>query len=357
MSKQQGFSIIELMVAVALGLFGLLAVSQVLITFNTSRNATAQTMESQNNGTMALYLLERDVMPAGYGLMTILPTCDTINWYYNGALQTPLTTYPVRITTGTVTDGAGIVADNIEVQYGKSADGVPGTFITTGQGVFGDDLVVAGYVGINSGNLIVVDRAGTGICTLYQVHSNTQAAGLNNGVNINTGALSHDTNTYNPPSDPGVGWNLAQVLDIVSNLGTFVGKRYSISASGLDVVTFPTYAAGASPTVVDNIAFMKAEYGRAQIPASGVVDTWSSVAWAPDNTTASQVIAIRIGLVARSAEKIATSTPASLVLLPEIKTAAGATIGAQVDYTPSDTSYRYKTYYTIIPLRNVIWNN
>jgi type IV pilus assembly protein PilW len=349
MFNQRGFSLIEMMVGIAIGLVGMLAVTQVLVTFNQNRNATTQTMESQNNGTMALYVLERDLTQAGYGLMSI-QSCATINWYYNGTAfngvpgatpPTTLTTLPVKITDG------GAASDTIDVQYAKSSSGVPATLIS-GQSTYPQGIVVASVVGIETGNLVVADVSG--VCTLYSVYS----ASVANGVNTVTRSLARDTNLYNPLNAPAPGWNQVQPNNTLINLGSsFVGKRYSISASGMDASAFPTYTVS---TLVDGIAFMKAEYGR-DTNADGAVDVWSSGAWVPDNTTANQVIALRIGIVARSTEKIAVNAPSSFMLLPEIKDAAGVTIGAQVAYTPPDVSYRYKSYYTVIPLRNVIWNN
>ncbi len=349
MTMQKGFSIVEMMVGVTLGLLGMLAVSGVLVSFNSNRNATTQTMESQNNGTMALYLMERDLTQAGYGLMSI-QDCPTINWYYNGSLQTPLTTLPVRIT-----DGAA-AADSLQVQYAKSTAGVPATQITQNQNALGDSLFAASIVGLVSGNLVVADVAGA--CTLYAV-----TAVDKNPASPTYGSLAHaNTNSYNPATNPGTGWDMVQVGNTLANLGSdpqlnlvsrFISKRYSISASGLEAATFPTYS---SSPLVDNIVFMKAQYGR-DTNGDGVVDLWSSGAWIPDNTTANQVIALRIGIVARSTEKIAINAPASFTLLPELKDAAGTVIGAEVSYTPPDTTYRHKSYSTIIPLRNVIWNN
>ena len=341
--RQRGFTLMEMMVGITLGLLGMLAVTEALITFNASRNATTQTMESQNDGTMALYLLERDLIQAGYGLMTI-QDCAVINWYYNSALQTPLATLPVSITDG------GIASDSLAVQYANPSTGIPATTISQSQLGFADNLFVASIVGVAVNDLVVADVSGT--CTLYSVTA----------VNNANSSLLHTANAYNPTSDPGAGWNLVQVSNTLANLGTdptlnlssrFVSRRLSVSPTGLSVGDFPSYG---NSTLVDGIVYMKAQYGR-DTNGDGAVDTWSSGAWIPDNTTSNQVIAVRIGVVARSQEKISVLSPTAIPLLPELKDTVGTVIGARVDYTPADTAYRYKAYSTIIPLRNVIWNN
>ena len=333
--RQRGFTLIEMMIGIVIGLFGLLAITEVLVDFNVNRNAVTQTMESQNNGTMALYLMERDLLKAGYGMMNI-QDCSNINWYFNSAVQTPLTTLPVKITDG------GAASDSIEVQYANSSAGVPATLISQAQNTYADPLSVASVVGLASGNLVIADAGG--VCTLYGVTA----------VNNVSGALSHaSTSAYNPASDPGNGWDPVPVSSTLVNLGSnFVDRRYGITANALATASFPSYA---SSTSVDGIVFMKAQYGR-DTNGDGTVDTWSAGTWVPDNSTANQIVAVRIGVVARSLETIAGVAPSSITLLPELKDLTGVSIGARVDYTLPDRNYRYKAYSTIIPLRNVIWS-
>jgi hypothetical protein len=105
-----------------------LAVSVTFKDFGQSRTTQTQTSETQTNGTLALYLIERDLGQAGYGLMN-LQNCPYINYYYNtGFITSPfpnnlnalpgsgtiaLTTLPVRIVDGDVG------SDTLEVQFGR----------------------------------------------------------------------------------------------------------------------------------------------------------------------------------------------------------------------------------------------
>ncbi len=335
-TRQQGFSLIEMMVGITIGLLGLLAVTQVLITFNGDRTANTETMEAQNNGTMALYLLERDISQAGYGL-TDIQDCSTINWYQSGTVQTPLSTLPVKITDG----GAG--SDSIAIQYASSANGVPTTQVSQSQLAYTDDITVSTIVGYTVNDLIVADVGGS--CTLYQISA----------INNVSSALVHASNTYNPGAAPvAAGWDMIRVSDKLANLGNFVSKAYSVGSSNLMLGAFP--AVSSTNDLVDGIVFMKAEYGR-DTNNDGAVDAWVAAStWTPTNTTSKQVIAIRVGIVAQTTGKVAVNAPASFTVLPAIQDVGGSVIGAAVTYTPTDTSYRYKTYYTVIPMRNVIWS-
>ena len=111
---QGGFNLVDLMIGVVISMFAMLAVAVVFRDFGKTRNTEVQAIESQSNGTMALYLIERDLGQAGYAMMR-LQNCPFINWYYNGTgyYNTPygttnlpgtnnvaLTTLPVRIVDG-----------------------------------------------------------------------------------------------------------------------------------------------------------------------------------------------------------------------------------------------------------------
>lgn len=355
MKTQRGFNLIDLLIGLAISLFGLLAVGQILLSFTQQRNTITQTLEAQSNGVLALYLMEKDLTQAGYALMNI-QGCSRINWYLNGtghyndpygAATTFLafTTLPVKITDG----GAGS-SDVLEIQYGSPRSGAPVTVVTQTQaGGYGTPIQVASREGFAQGDLIVTDVGGS--CTMGQIDEPN--SGPPAFLNRPTG-VAYPYNTDTRPGAATTGWDAAVAnTTLVANLGAFVSRRYQIINEALlmaDYGTDYTYA-----NLVDGIVFMKAEYGL-DTDANGTVDSWTRGLVA-NNVPAigAQVIAVRIGLVARSPllEKTAVDAPAVLTILPAITTTPTA---AAVTYTVPDTRYRYRTYYTVIPLRNVIWS-
>lgn len=350
-SRQRGLSIIDLMIGAAIALIGMLAVAQVMVNFNRQRNTTSQTMEAQANGAMALYLLQRSLGQAGYGMMS-LQACPWINWYYGGtgrgadpygaAANPALTTLPVRITDG------GNASDTIEVQYGTARSGVPPVMVTRTQtGSYGDAIVIASISGLAENDLFV-SVVGTS-CTLGRVSPN--------GVVASPPSFTHTGGDYNVAARPtGLtsGWDPVVVdTSFVANLGpTLGGGRYRIASDVLEVAEFPIYVFN---PLVDGIVFMKAEYGFDD-NNDGAVDRWvkGTAADTVTNVNAGRVVAIRVGVVARSPlyerEEI-LDAPTVLSVLPAIANPSTA----ETTYTVPDRHFRYKTYYTIIPLRNVIW--
>ena len=122
---QRGFSLIEILVGMAIGLIGIVLINQAQIVFEGYKRSTSGAGESQVNGALALYAIERDLRMAGAGIAHSQAfNCTYIQWYYNGTYSQPPTASslpvlympPVRIITGTG------VPDQIYVAYGAFAD-------------------------------------------------------------------------------------------------------------------------------------------------------------------------------------------------------------------------------------------
>ncbi len=131
----------------------------------------------------------------------------------------------------------------------------------------------------------------------------------------------------------------------------------------------PAYATSGVPAtgtsdIADGIVLMKAEYGY-DTNSDGVVDTWSPTA------IAGTVLAIRIVIVARSAQPEVTVTAASGVggackttttaptwagtnLTTDNPTAVTLNLSGNLGLAAGDSwqCYRYKTFETIVPIRN-----
>jgi type IV pilus assembly protein PilW len=381
---QLGFTLIELMIGLVIGLVGLMAVSQIMLSFNKQRNSINQTMATQNNGVMALYLLERDISQAGYGMMGL--NCDRINYAYNGTgyYNSPyststlpgngnvaLTTLPVRIIDG------GTASDTIEVQYGRSTSGMPGTTLTAAQGSYSDSYAVAASTGFAVGDMFVANA--NSICTLAKVGAATTATLISH--------LASEWPDYNVSASPGgTGWNAVSAGDLtatpkasLANLGAFISRRFTISGSTLAMSELPTLnpTTTTPSSLVDDIIFVKAQYGYANSTTSTAVASWTAgdnpATTAYSSTQGQRIIAIRIGVVARSPlmERDAIDASTTLSVLPPVSgtssiaapaagTCAKDSATQEVKCTAPDTTvagthYRYRTFSTVIPLKNVIW--
>lgn len=337
MRRQRGFNLIELLIGLTISLMGLAAVSQVMMTFSKKRAAITQTMATQDNGVMALYRLERDLAQAGYGFMT-LQGCSSIG---NGTNPT-LSPLPVSIGDG------GTGADSITVQYANSASGIPGTelSISGGYTMTTSQYNVRSNVGFAVGDRVVATNA----CALSTV--NGPCAGLcPTGTLLTSGVII----SYTYPSALAASANAGYLANLGPD-GSLISRRYQVdtATSALTVGEYPAFTAN---NLVDDIVLLKAEYGLAASSTGVVVTSWVNGTTAISNTNSNRVIAVRVGVVARSSlrENEVIDQPASITVLPAVTDSGGTQIGAAVTYAPPDTRYRYRAYSTVIPLRNVIW--
>ncbi|MGH8649666.1 MAG: PilW family protein, partial [Burkholderiales bacterium] len=65
---QRGMSLVELLVAAAIGIIASLAIFQVFAVFEGQKRTTTSGGEAQTSGTLALFTVERELRQAGYGI-------------------------------------------------------------------------------------------------------------------------------------------------------------------------------------------------------------------------------------------------------------------------------------------------
>lgn len=359
-SRQSGLSLVEILVAVVIGLVGILAMTQAYIMSDRFNRATMGEGSAQINGLLALYQLERDLRMAGYGIASSsLLACGIIDWYYDpnyspsinpSSPLSNLTLAPVVITTN------GTNPDTITVMYGSSPERLLPVFIT-GFVAPSSEVTVDGTYGFNTGDLILLVNSSSPVrCTLGKV---TQVQAGPQKIQLNPGASA----PYNPPawgSFPGT----YAAGDLMMNLGNPVVRTYSINNNKLRVSDALLSAAGETPLdLVDSIVDMRAQYGKDNGGSGGTandgrVDEYNTVA----PTTAEQwqqVISLRMAILARVGvyEKPASGTNCDATTASNAPTWAGGSF-SKMDFstaTSEDRCYRYRVYETVIPLRNMIW--
>ena len=129
-ASQAGFSLIELMVGVAVALIATVVVMQVFQISEGQRRNTTGGDDAQTNGAMAVSMIQRDLQQAGNGVAnTALLTCNLA--LPSGRVLNNLS--PVAINSADVVAGdAG--TDTLRIVYGN-ANGLPeGTRIATALG-------------------------------------------------------------------------------------------------------------------------------------------------------------------------------------------------------------------------------
>jgi type IV pilus assembly protein PilW len=221
------------------------------------------------------------------------------------------------------------------------------------------EITADGTGGLKETMIFVVGAAdGSKMCTLMQMSQDPQLTG--NGWNLqhNSGQFPYN------PSNPNNAFANAPTYgigDVVINMGMFIQRRFVIANERLTEIDNIT---GAVVPLVDQIIDLQAQYGIADVGGQQITHwcnaTATSICGDWTNPTATDIVrvrALRIALVARSIqyEKEMVS-PASLTLWGDVN--AGDDDAAAVRALSDDQRhYRYKTYTTIVPIRNVIWGS
>ncbi len=340
--REHGFSLVEIMIAVVVGMIGILVIMQVFLVAEGQKRTTTGGADAQENALMAMFTLERDLRATGLGLVGL--GCTTINAYNANMSPTTYTFNPWPVTV--VRDNPAAGSDKITTLYSNSAFGNISTTLTTTAPTSSAQINVANGAGFVQNNLFIVSSAALP-CTILQASQDGQKTGSDWNLQHNPGGAY----VYNPPGGqnifPAGGYPVGARL---TNLGSMVNREYYVANNNLMMrdVNLPNSASNPI-ALVSGVISIRAQYGR-DTNADGYVDTYDNTAPA----TATDVLAVRLAVVARSGqlETIAVS-PATLVLWSGGTTTNGGAIA--LDSTAQ--TYRYKTYQTTVPLRNVLWNN
>lgn len=352
----QGFSLVEIMVGLVIGLLATLVIVNVFSVFEQQKRATSGNSDAQTNGAIALYNMQRDAQLAGYGL----PVYDT-------------DFSPFRC--GTENDATAALVTNYDHDNnaGTALIGISPLVIVDG-GANGSDVIA-----FRSGNT----ARGAISVTAFNLTANTATVETNLSCQIGDTVLlvSEDNLTCQmrrvtnaPPLGTQIVFTPATTLapgTKIACLGAWNEIRYTVNAnneltrSGALVAGVPT--TNAVPVVAD-IVNIQAQYGVSALPNSNIVTQWVDATgqWANINNAdfRNRIKAVRIAVVARNGliePAAVTATCSSLTALAPTGLCAWA--GTAVSPAPAInlaadanwTRYRYRVYESIIPLRNVIF--
>jgi type IV pilus assembly protein PilW len=370
-----GFSLVEIMVGLTIGLITVLVITQVMGVAEARKRTSTSGADSILNAALGLYTIERDAKNAGYGMTTVNATVGCPVKAQNNGVDLDFQMVPAVITDGT--NGS---ADTIRFLASNKNGVTMPTKISVDHSKTAANFFVESDLGIEEGDLIlavpaVLDTSitPTNWCTVAQV---TGMGGNNNNNGGGQGQNQVLHNSGQSPLNQAGGQSIMPndgygVGDYLFNLGDLSDHTYRIEDNFLVLRDF-----NLKTNVTNNlflyphIVQMQAVYGK-DTTGDSIVDAWNATA----PTTAAQwqqVRALRIALVARSqtAETstvtldgtVAASTcdstnpnPAAICWRPD-PGGNGVVINVNIgNANPNWQKYRYRVMETTIPLRNVIW--
>jgi type IV pilus assembly protein PilW len=332
----QGFTLVEILVAMVIGMIGMIIMLQVFATAEGQRRATTGTGDAQTSGAMALYDLQRDIRQSGYGFnsLTLLNCSVALRAPSNATLPVlaPVIINPRRANNSLLLPAGDANTDTLLVAYGAAAGSPEGdAIIDSGTPTLAVQTVAnfaAGHRVIAAPNQCVPGTA-LALDTVQAVNIAAQT--------VTVGAAGGRL-LFNLGAAPTIrayairGGNLT-VCDFLANNCSVAGN------AGNPAIWVP---------IANNIVSLRAQYGRDTAPPNGV-DTW-------DRTTPAsacdwvRVSALRLAVVARNSQ--VERDPITLAAPTwEGSAAVPINLSARANWQ----NYRYKVFETVVPIRNLPW--
>lgn len=412
----RGFSLVELLVAVLIGLVATLVITQTFQFFEGRKRATTGGADVLTNGAVALYLMERDLRQAGYGMtpnqteyaagLGMLGQCTTLKAYYEDAASGDVRTitYAVEASPPTMPVFAPVEINPAGIPAGDTGSDVLMVTFTASNAMEGKDLadsplVGAGggspymkikrqdqRVGFNVDDMALLVPSGLGqTCEVVRITSvPTDASSLDRLGYV--GCIDGNACVDKPAGTYAAG---SKVYNLGPRAG-WVSRIYAIRSGNLTVCNYTTadcsLAANASNAsiwtpIAYNIVGLMAEYGK-DANRDGTIDAWQkTITWNTDATERSkekfpyamQLLAVRMALVARSPQyekeevTSAADDAAADQKLPVWRTTSEdgteqKNVSVDVSAYRTDwqadkiwAHYRYKLVQANVSLRNMIW--
>lgn len=370
-ASMRGFTLVELMVAIVIGLLTTVVVAQVLLFSEGQKRTTTSGADAQINGAQAIYAIQRDLQMAGYGFSssTNLLGCPIYAKFNNVDIATgaatptfPSVLAPVVIDSTDVDRNAIRVLASAKVSYAIPMQVILTSYNPLGAGTLKTVFPVTSVLGVRSGDLLLAAKADASRCEVFKASADPTVDGQINREN--------EAATWNAVQFPSAVYSFG---DMVINLGTVLDHTYAISAeNSLQLTRFSMATPAAVPSPAElypNIVILQALYGK-DTNADGAVDTYDRVT----PTSAAlwrQVLAIRVAVVAQSnqyeKEVVTSAKPlwnvgstATVNVTPATISCGGSKcITLNVDTTVGADwqHYRYKVFDTVIPLLNLLWTS
>lgn len=383
-------TLIELLIAMVIGLGVTLAVSSMVVVGENHKRTTTSTNDTEQTGAFAVYALDRIVRSAGSGFAdsayptdqgvlgcklnatianlprlvgTPFPPPFSAN-FLGGAVDN-LRVAPLLIGFNQSDDGR---SDVLMVMSGSgAAGGVPRQITIPGTAT---SLTLDNTVGFADRDLAIVSQSGTPDCLLEQVLGNPVGAALplggtyyTVGTTTTIGGLAASTASYvTPIGNAGANNVQFQLLTVDANR---VLDSYDL-LQNIKLVQ-GSGPADAVQAIADGVDQMHAIYGIDSV-GDGKQHTWVSPG-APGYdintvmTTPSvmrKIISVRIALVIRGEyydKKLGGVTPPTLTLFGNLTDALGNPLPALkqiVNLNATDQQYRYRVFEFTVPLRNML---
>ncbi len=370
---QAGFSLVELLVAVTIGMLLTIAISGLMMKSEAGRRALTNVNDVSMNGAYLSYTLDRTLRSAGsgysqnwrvaFGCRLLAARNGTQVLPRTSAFPAPFASVPqtVRLAPLIIHSGIGTgSSDVLAMTTGASALGELPVSVLAGS-VTNTLLRLPNTVGLRANDLVVVLQDQTN-CMVQQVTSPFTGGA---SQNLNFGG-TYAASTINSVNLSSLG---ASTPALVAPIGNLSGNQPSFQLLGLGanatLFTFDMLRLDGGTTatpIADGVLDLHAVYGI-DSDNDGRVDTWVAPDTAPWTAAAltdgsdtardnlGRILAVRVGLILQnSVPERDNVSPTTLTLFSDLDSALRVTR----TLSASERLLRLRTLEFTVPLRNVM---
>jgi type IV pilus assembly protein PilW len=389
-------TLIELMVAMAIGLGVMLAVTTLLIAGENNKRITTSTNDAEQTGAYAFHALDGLLRGAGSSIAdSAYPTdVGVLGCVLNAgpvlprtvAFPAPFSTFLAGVTNSLVVAPLLIAprqsdsgSDILVVMSGSGAAGGVSRQVTGGGSA--TSMTLDNAVGFSVGDLALVSQSGIHECLIEEVASVAAPT-----LTVGGGGVTYYTATGVSPTDPSVTLNtlVSSTSTYVTPLGNKAANnlQFELIGVGTDRTLYSfdllqnltkvqaVTATEVSQAMADSIQGIYAIYGVDSTGNHLQQNAWASPGVATGDTayslanvmaspnTMQNILAVRVALVVRSEyyDKNNGSfvSPATLTLFSGYQNAAGNSLAIPINLSATDRQYRYRVFEFTVPLRNML---
>jgi len=382
----RGLTLIELLVAITIGLVLTLAVTGIVVVSESHRRSTTAVNDANQSGAYAASVLDLAVRSAGSGFVQAADQGAFGCQLSAGAVLPRATAFPAPFKNSFLAGKtASLRLAPVLIAKNQSDGGSDVLVVMSGNGAAGDvprritsagdasTLKLDTSTGFNANDLVLVSRSGTPDCLVEPISS------------VGTGTLTLGGAGY-AASGP-----TTAMSSFATDLSTYVTQLGSSGAGNAPfqlfgvgddntLFAYDLLSSGTTPTsqaLANDVMELHALYGL-DSNGDGILDSWASPdatgnpaeAAAPgydiDTVMATpakmkRIVAVRLALVLRDTnyEKDMVA-PTALTYFGDLKNSAGAslaettTLAANASTDVDARHYRYRVVETTIPLRNTL---
>jgi type IV pilus assembly protein PilW len=350
--SQKGFSLIEVMLSLVIGLIMSLGVASLAISYDAGRKNNISSNTANANGTTAVETLNTSLQMAGSGLISnYSPIC--VNLYSTTATNTNSGTELDILKLDTTTDPN---SNHVIFAYGSGGSAASMLKVSVSIANTNDDIGVplVGSVTPGSDILLAYSSVGSGTdCTLRRATAPIAVNGSAGMMNIGLSA----TQAYNQPiaGVPAYAADFYVIPEQVFNYQEWYSEN--------GMLKFKDRVTGLVNRVAEGVIFLRAQYG---------VDSGLGLTWQDQPPSQLNYLkAVRTAMVVRSdsREKQAvagncTSTTSPTINFDDWLGVANGSTSVDISALTSTSGtvlipdwrcYFYKTYTTVTPLRSLAW--